>query len=270
MEIKNSIMNNKILKVDINEILIYKNMPKKKTTEAEIIALATSIKKNGLLCPLAVRKDINDNKKYILVSGQRRYLALKFLKVERVPVIVYSLTEAEAELFFLCEEINKKSITVFEKAEAIKSMIIKGRIKRQEISDYLSISTQKIERLLSVLELDKNQRQIIINHGFSEEFIYAFLKVELEKREQILNYIIANRLSNDLAIKHINDFLYPKKEPIKTVCITSDKLILNSIEKIAQNLKTNGIEANIKENKFEDRTEFTLIIEKKLKQLSLL
>ena len=122
MEIKSNIMNHKILKVNINEIKIYKKSARKSITEAEIIALASSIKKNGLLFPLSVRRDIKDNKKYILVSGVRRYLALKFLNVQEVPVIIYSLTEAEAELFYLCEETNKKNITIFEKAEAIKKM----------------------------------------------------------------------------------------------------------------------------------------------------
>ncbi len=270
MEIKTSIMNSKIIKININKISLDKNIPHKKINEAEIIALASNIKKNGLFYPLSVRKYIKDREKYILVSGYRRYLALKFLNVIRVPVIVYSLTEAEAEIFYLCDEINRKNLTIFEKAIAIKKMLIKGRLSRQEIAEYISISTQKIDRILSVLELDKFMRQTIINNSFSEEFIYTFLKVSEEKRADILNYIIANKLTNDTAIKYIEDYLTPKKEPIKTVCITNDKIILNSLERIAENLNSSGIDANIDKKSYDNKTEYILTIEKRLKQLTLL
>lgn len=270
MEVKTNIMNSKIIKININQILLDKNIPNKKVNEAEIISLASNIKKNGLFYPLSVRKDIKDNENYILVSGYRRYLALKFLNVTIIPVIVYSLTEAEAEIFYLCDEINRKNITIFEKARTIQKMLINGRLNRQEIAEYISISTQKIDKLLSVLELDKFMRQTIINNSFSEEFIYAILKVSGEKRTDILNYIIANKLTNDMAIKYIEDYLTPKKEPIKTVCITNDKIILNSLERIAENLNSSGIDANIDKKSYDNKTEYILTIEKRLKQLTLL
>ena len=270
MEVKSNIIHKHIITININKITLDKNIPKKDVSDAEIISLAASIKKNGLFFPLSVRHDIKNNKKFILVSGFRRYLALKYLNTVNVPVIVYSLTDAEAQIFYLCNEINTKGITIFDKAKTIKKMLISGRIKKEEIAEYISISTQKIDKILSVLELDKTKRQIIINHSFSEEFIYLFLKVDKERREEILNHIIANKLPNDMAIKYIQEYLTPKKEPIKTVCITSDKIILNSFERMADNLKSSGIDANIKKTSYENKTEYTLIIEKKLKQLSLI
>lgn len=269
MDIKNNLLSSKILYVALEHITPYKYSPRTEINDAEIISISSSIRKNGLLFPLVVRKNIDDTNKYILVSGMRRYFALKFLKAERVPVMVLSLTETEAEIFNLCEEETKKPLSIFEKAAAMKRILKSSRITKEELADFLGISLFCLEQRLSVLELTEQQKSVIINHSFSDDFIFTFLKVEKEKREEILNYIIVNRLSNDESIKYITEYLTPKKEPIKTACLTNDIIIMNSIERLAENLNSSGISATTKKISMENHTEYTLIIEKKLKQLTL-
>ena len=210
MEIKNCLLASKILYVRLEDIVPYKYSAREEINDAEIINMSSSIRKNGLLYPLAVRKNIDEPNKYILVSGMRRYFALKFLKAEKVPVIVLSLTETEAEIYNLCEEETKKPLSIFEKAAVMKRILKSARITKEELANFLGISIFQLEKNISVLEINEQQKRVIINHSFSEDFIFSFLKLQKEKREEILNYIIVNRLSNDESIKYITDYLTPK------------------------------------------------------------
>ena len=70
-------------------------------------------------------------------------------------------------------------------------------------------------------------------------------------------------------MQHINNIIKPKEEPLRSACLTDDKVIFNSIERMAEHLKESGISAQCRRVSLEDRTEYTLIIEKKLRQMVL-
>ena len=116
LEIKTFYISKNIRKIKIRDIMVKKRIRKDVTIENDISVLAASIKKNGLIEPIYLRKDINNPKKYILVDGLRRLSACEFLGAKEIPAIVLSLTDAEADLAFLSDNENKKHISIFEKA----------------------------------------------------------------------------------------------------------------------------------------------------------
>ena len=116
MQIKTFYISKKINQIKIKDITLKRKNDISSFCDDEISSLAASIKKNGLIEPIYVRRDINDTKKYILVDGLRRLNAFEFLGAKSIPAIVLSLTDAEADMVFLYENENKKHISVFEKA----------------------------------------------------------------------------------------------------------------------------------------------------------
>lgn len=262
MEIKTFYISNKITKIKLSDIKVKKRIKFKNLCDDEISSLAASIKKNGLIEPIYVRRDIENTKKYILVDGLRRLNAFEFLGAKNIPAIILSLTDAEADMVFLSENENKKHISIFEKAIYMGELLKDKRITKNELADALGINVKALEKKLSILNLNSDEREIIINHNFDEEFIYMFLGFDEEKRKEILNKIIVKSLTNSEAKKYIEDFKKPEIKPIKTAQLTSDKIILNSIERMAGHLNDSGIKAKCFKRELEESTEYVLGIER--------
>ena len=262
MEIKTFYISNKITKIKLSDIKVKKRIKFKNLCDDEISSLAASIKKNGLIEPIYVRRDIENTKKYILVDGLRRLNAFEFLGAKNIPAIILSLTDAEADMVFLSENENKKHISIFEKAIYMGELLKDKRITKNELADALGINVKALEKKLSILNLNSDEREIIINHNFDEEFIYMFLGFDEEKRKEILNKIIVKSLTNSEAKKYIEDFKKPEIKPIKTAQLTSDKIILNSIERMAGHLNDSGIKAKCFKRELEESTEYVFGIER--------
>lgn len=263
MQIKTFYISKKINKIKIKDITLKRKNDISLFCDDEISSLAASIKKNGLIEPIYVRRDINDTKKYILVDGLRRLNAFEFLGAKSIPAIVLSLTDAEADMVFLYENENKKHISNFEKAFYMGEVLKSGRITKTELADALGISLKNLEKKLNILNLDNDERKIIINHNFNEDFIFEFLKFEKEKRKEILNEIIVKNFTNSEAKKYLEKLKTPEIKPIKTATLTSDKIILNSLERMAVHLNDSGITATAFKNEGEQSTEYILKINKK-------
>ncbi len=262
MEIKTFYITHKILKIKIKDIEVKKRIRNENFYDDNISVLSASIKKNGLVEPIFLRKDINNTKKYILVDGLRRLNAFEFLGAKYIPAIILSLTEAEADMLFLSENENRKHISIFEKAIYIADILKSGRVTKNELADALGITVKSLEKKLNILRLKNDEKEIIINHSFDEEFIDMFLEFNDEKREEILNKIIVQSFTNNEAKRFIEDIKKPKVKPIKTAQISSDKIILNSIEKMAGQLKESGIPAKCYKNENDEKCEYVLSIEK--------
>lgn len=262
MEIKTFYITRKIVNVKISDILIKNRIRKDYFYDDDISVLAASIKKNGLIEPIYLRKDINDSKKYILVDGLRRLNAFEFLGVKSIPAIILSLTDAEADMAILSENENRKYISIFEKAIYIGDILKSGRITKSELADAIGITVKNLEKKLKILSLSEDEREVIINHNFDEEFIEMFLDFEIEKRQEILNKIIVKSFTNSEAKKYMEDLKKPEIKPIKMAQLTSDKIILNSIERMAGHLSDSGINAFCRRNDTPEKTEYILVIEK--------
>ena len=262
MEIKTYYISNKITKIKLSDIKVKKRIKFKNLCDDDISSLSASIKKNGLIEPIYVRRDIENTKKYILVDGLRRLNAFEFLGAKNIPAIILSLTDAEADMVFLSENENKKHISIFEKAIYMGELLKDKRITKNELADALGINVKALEKKLSILNLNSDEREIIINHNFDEEFIYMFLGFDEEKRKEILNKIIVKSLTNSEAKKYIEDLKKPEIKPIKTAQLTSDKIILNSIERMAGHLNDSGIKAKCFKRELEESTEYVLCIER--------
>lgn len=262
MEIKTFYISQKITKIKLSDISVKKRIRFKNLCDDEISSLAGSIKKNGLIEPIYVRRDIKNSKKYILVDGLRRLNAFEFLGAKNIPAIILSLTDAEADMAFLSENENKKHISIFEKAIYMGELLQSGRITKNELADALGINVKSLDKKLSILSLKSDEREIIINHNFDEEFIYIFLSFEENKRQEILNKIIVKSYTNSEAKKYMEDLKKPEIKPIKTAQLTSDKIILNSIERMAGHLNDSGIKAKCFKRELEESIEYVLGIER--------
>ena len=92
---KEKIKNNR-LKANIGDLTANKYQPRVHFDEEKLVELANSIKKNGIIQPIAVREDKADPGRYEIVAGERRWLAAQRAGLHQVPIVVLDLDDHEA------------------------------------------------------------------------------------------------------------------------------------------------------------------------------
>ena len=105
-------------KIKLNLIDNFKNHPFKVENDDSLKELAKSIKQNGLLNPVIVRK--KGASRYEMISGHRRKTAMELLGIEEIDAIVKELTDDEAVIYMVDSNIYREKILPSEKAFAYK------------------------------------------------------------------------------------------------------------------------------------------------------
>ena len=97
------------------------NQPRKRFDYDELENLAQSIRENGILQPITVRK--REDKKNELVSGERRLRAARLVGMVKIPSIVINIDDKNSAMFSIIENLQRQSLDFFEEAEAIEKLV---------------------------------------------------------------------------------------------------------------------------------------------------
>ena len=111
---------NKIVEVDVREIVPNPHQPRTEFDYADIQSLADSIAQNGILQPLTVRRGECN---YELIAGERRLRAAKLAGLTVVPCIVMDISSRNSAIMALVENIQRQDLNFFDEASAIERLI---------------------------------------------------------------------------------------------------------------------------------------------------
>ena len=110
----------KIKYLDVKKILPNRAQPRIEFKNEEIKELADSIKENGLLQPISVRR-LSQNK-YELISGERRLRAFNYLNINKVPCIVLECDEGQSSIFALIENLQRSNLNALKRPKQYTSL----------------------------------------------------------------------------------------------------------------------------------------------------
>ncbi|MEG2429848.1 MAG: ParB/RepB/Spo0J family partition protein, partial [Oscillospiraceae bacterium] len=185
---------NRVVGIEIEMIQPNKNQPRKIFLQKELESLADSIKENGLLQPITVRKQ--DKEYYELVSGERRLRASKIAGMKVIPCIVINSTQKQSAVFALLENLQRSDLNYFEEALAIKSLMVEWGLSQAELGLKLGYAQPTIANKLRLLRFDDMTQKLMIGKGINERQARALLKIEDEnKLFEAIDYIHSNKLS---------------------------------------------------------------------------
>lgn len=138
-------MSSHLIKIKIKDIDTFKNHPFLVNNDDSLKELAQSIKENGLLNPLIVRRK-KDTDRYEMISGHRRKLALELIGIEEADAYVKELNDDEATVYMVDSNIYREKILPSEKAFAYKMKMdaIKHQGKATSDQNEPKLSTEKI------------------------------------------------------------------------------------------------------------------------------
>lgn len=254
----------KIVYIQTSQI---KKSPYQPRIEFDINALeelSQSIKENGVLQPLSVRKIENG---FELIAGERRLRASKMAGLKEVPCVVLSPTDEQSAIFAVLENLQREDLNFFEEAKGISTLIEKMGLTQEEVAVKLGKSQPSIANKLRILKLLPRQQDLILKAGLTERHARALLKLSTDReRDDAISYVIAKRLNVTQTEEYIDNLKFDKKYGTKKgqriVVIRDIRIFQNSITHAISLMKKAGIKAHSEKNETDDFIEYVVKIPK--------
>lgn len=155
--------------------------PRKEFSQKKIEELAASIKENGLIQPIILRKSSLFG--YEILAGERRFRAASFLGLETIPAVVKELSDDDMLKQAIIENLQREDLNPIEEAESYQNLIDKD-LTHDEIAKIMGKSRPYISNIVRLLQLSKEVRQAIKEEEISQG--HARLLVPLKEEEQLL------------------------------------------------------------------------------------
>ena len=177
----------------IDEIHPNKGQPRKRFKEDELEELADSIRQNGVLQPILVRKVGTD---YEIVAGERRYQAAKAAGLTEVPVVIREISDEDVFKLALIENLQRSDLTPLEEARGYKRLIAEKDMTQEELARVLSKSRSTITNTLRLLDLPGEVQEFVDDGRLSAGHARAILAVPTEDgRIGLAKKVVDERLS---------------------------------------------------------------------------
>lgn len=139
--------------ISISDLIRNPYQPRQNFKEEKLEELANSIKKNGIIQPIAVRLNKNETGKYEIVAGERRWLAAQKAGLHEIPVTILDLSDAESLEVAIVENIQRDDLNPIEEAKGYKRLNEEFKYDHESISKLMSKSRSHISNTLRLLTL---------------------------------------------------------------------------------------------------------------------
>ncbi len=201
----------KLLSLNVDEIMVNSNQPRKYFDEGKISELAESIKNNGLIQPVTVRKTASG--KYEIVAGERRYRACRQLGIDRIPAIEVAASDMKGYELALIENIQRVDLNPVEEAESYLMLMEIYGYTQEKLADKLGKTRSSLSNKLRILKLPLNVKEMLKKGEISYGHARTLLGLQnTEKIEEMAMEIIKNGYSVREVEKKVKILLETKKE----------------------------------------------------------
>lgn len=167
------------VKLDIMDIEPNKEQARKQFDEAALSELADSIAQHGVLQPLLVRPIIGGG--YQLIAGERRWRASRIAGLTQVPVIIKELTDDEAAIISLIENLQREDLNPIEEAYGFASLIKDFDLTQEEAAQRVGKSRPAVANALRLLRLPQEVIDAVREGKLSAGHARALAAIDDEK-----------------------------------------------------------------------------------------
>lgn len=226
--------------VPVSAVLPNPFQPRRDFDEEELFSLSKSIKENGLIQPIAVRRA---GKGFELIAGERRLRAMKMIGEERIDAVVYDLSNEDSAVWALIENLERAQLSPFDEAEAIAKLIAVWNLPREEAAKRLGFSPSGLSNKLRLLKLEEEVRKVITENALSERHARELLRLSSgEERKAAAEHFAAKGLSVAAAEKYVSAILEKKpKRKAPKYLIKDVRIFLNTFEHAVAVMNSAGL-----------------------------
>lgn len=190
--------NNSVSTLNINEIEPNRDQPRKIFDEKALEELSKSIKQNGIIQPLLVRP-MSDGS-YQLVAGERRWRAARMAGVTEIPVTIREMTDEEASVFALIENLQREDLNPVEEAQGLKSLIETYGFTQEEAAERVGKSRVAVTNTLRLLKLPDSVLKLLGDGKLTAGHCRALVSLDDEKE---MLRIADSAITNDLSVRQV-------------------------------------------------------------------
>lgn len=255
----NSSTQNNITKANIDDLSPNKFQPRVHFNEKKLEELANSIKKNGIIQPIAVRDDKAETGKYEIVAGERRWIAAQRAGLHEVPIIILELNDNESLEVAIVENIQRDDLNIIEEAKGYRRLSDEFGYDHEKIARFMSKSRSHISNTLRLLSLPVDVIGMIEEGNLTAG--QARPLIGLPSATNIAEEVVKKNLS----ARSVEILVRNEKGPQKVGQIKVDANILSEQNKIQDNL---GLNVSI-QNKRNNSGKITILY-KNLEQFELI
>lgn len=179
--------------IQISKITTNPDQPRKTFDETALNELADSIKQNGVLQPILVRKK---GAKYEIVAGERRYQASKLAGIKEIPVIIRDISDEDVFKIALIENLQRADLTPIEEAKGYKQLIEDQNLTQEGLAKILSKSRSAIANTLRLMDLPDEVQELMEQGTITAGHARAILAVpSAEGRIKLAQKVAAENLT---------------------------------------------------------------------------
>ena len=252
------------LEIETSQITTSPYQPRTNFEEEGLKSLVESIREQGVIQPILVRK--SGGNKYELIAGERRLRAVKILGYNKIPAIIKTITDEAAAIYALLENVQRENLNPIEEALGLEKLIKKFKFTQEALAKKTGKSRSHISNLIRLLSLDEyvikllSQKKIDMGHAralltlsITSQKIYADKVVSLKLSVRDIEKLVGekgdsstkenSKLKKDGHITKIEDQIREKLEVAidisQSKCKNNGKIIIkySNLEDIEELLK---------------------------------
>ncbi|MBO7921385.1 ParB/RepB/Spo0J family partition protein [Alteromonas sp. K632G] len=218
-------------KLPIEFLVPGKYQPRKDMSPDALEDLASSIRAQGIIQPIVVRK-VDDNK-YEIIAGERRWRASQLAQLDEVPCLVKDVPDEAAVAIALIENIQREDLNAMEEAQALDRLMNEFSLTHQEVAEAVGKSRTTVTNLLRLNNLNDDVK-LLVEHGDIEMgHARALLALDGEQQSEAANVVSGKGLTVRDTEKLVKKLLEPEK-PKQEKQIDPD--VQNLMTRLSENL----------------------------------
>lgn len=237
----NELNNEGLMLLPTNQLVPGKYQPRTVMNEQTLNELTESIKSQGIMQPILVRKA--ENEKYEIIAGERRWRASKRAGINLVPVLIKEISDVSALAMALIENIQREDLNIIEEARGIKRLIDEFKMTHESAADVLGKSRVAVSNILRLLNLSGHVQDELLNNKIEMGHARALLSLGLDEQAMLCQKIIIQKLT-------VRDI---------------EKLVANSKASTSKKIKNNDKDILVLENELSEKLGMKVSIQHKTK-----
>lgn len=253
-----------VVMLPIADLSPNKSQPRTEFSNEALRSLSESIRENGLVQPVAVRRK---GALYEIISGERRTRAAKLAGLTEIPCIIMSVDDEQSAVLALIENIQRKDLSYFEEALAIEKLISCYGLTQEQAAVRLGKAQSTIANKLRLLRFSDAERRFLVMGNLSERQARSLIRIEdTNIRRNVTERVVREKLNLDQTEQLVNRTLNdsPKENRKKRRrSIFADfsapsKLYINSLNALLKRIKDDNVECEFSSEKTDDYFEYSI------------
>ncbi|MDE6726570.1 MAG: ParB/RepB/Spo0J family partition protein [Oscillospiraceae bacterium] len=253
-------LSGQIVMLGTSELVPNKAQPRREFSEEALLSLAKSIKENGILQPICVRKV---GAVYEIISGERRTRAAKIAGLHEVPCIVMSVDDEQSAVLALIENIQRKDLSYFEEALGIEKLISYYGLTQEEAARRLGKAQSTVANKLRLLRFGDAERRLLLMGNLSERQARAIIRIDdPQTRISVIEKVVARNLNLDQTEQLVEETLGTAEKPVKRRAQIDlkapSRLYMNSLNALLKRIKADKIPCDVTAEKSDCYYEYVI------------